>query len=452
MLDTRNPPSTRLTETGTSTDLPVSKCTAASETSASSREALRLCPFTWSMPPRRNAPSRSTADGCRPAGSAAAATRAHDLEGGDVEPDVVDLGPQRLELHGPVEDLSPLLQEADVPVVAGLVEGRLAHLLHQLGGGEHLHDPVGHRLDATAGHQEAVHPVGDLLAGTVLDVVADHRAAMAEALQRRQRVALEEAGHQERAGAPERVARPRVVPVQGHRVCDTVLLRELGEQRHLAPRPVDVEPGGRDLVGGPGEGPDRMTEALLLLEAGDHRHPVGVAGRQVRVTLGHVDRVGHDEQVRRTTPPLGDVVLLAGGEGDEGVDSADLADQALVDVADRGAPQPRRGDVDVVQDVDQVDVAGPHRNQVLCAEPRVDEQEAALVAGEVPHEALEPLPERPELARDGAVRRHALDRTRPAVRLLEHELRDPEEGRPVRPLVVVDRALEGVRTVDDPER
>ena len=27
-----------------------------------------------------------------------------------------------------------------------------------------------------------------------------------------------------------------------------------------------------------------------------------------------------------------------------------------------------------------MDVAGPHRHQVLCAEPRVDEQEAALVA------------------------------------------------------------------------
>src|SRR5215207_3958455 len=49
----------------------------------------------------------------------------------------------------------------------------------------------------------------DLLARSVLDVVADDGAAAAHALQRRQRIALERAGHQERAGRPQRIARVR---------------------------------------------------------------------------------------------------------------------------------------------------------------------------------------------------------------------------------------------------
>ena len=71
------------------------------------------------------------------------------------------------------------------------------------------------------------------------------------------------------------------------------------------------------------------------------------------------------------------------------------AQHALVDRLHRRVPAPRRSEVDVVHQVDQMDPAVAHRHDVGDDEARVDEHERALgVADELPDPAPEELPRR----------------------------------------------------------
>ena len=117
-----------------------------------------LRPVTCRSPAKRSTAVAGRVHGQGPAGQPAAQARLRGLQAGHVEPDVLEVGAQRGELDDLLEDLAPLVEEPAVAVVPGLVAGRLAHPRDQLGGGEHLDDPVGHRPDATGRHQEAVDP------------------------------------------------------------------------------------------------------------------------------------------------------------------------------------------------------------------------------------------------------------------------------------------------------
>ena len=346
------------------------------------------------------------------------------------------LGTSGLLLDGRLQDVAPVREEPVVAVLGGLGARGCAHPAHQLRVLEHLDHPGRHRVGVSGRDQEAVLALSDLLPRAVLDVVADDRTAVTEALQGGERVALEQAGHQEGAGAPQRVPRVRVVPLQGDRAAQVQAVDHPLDAVGPAAATVDLQAGVRQLRDHVLEGLDRVAEPLLALQACHDTHQTGVA--LDHVGLGRqVDGVGHDEHVRGVSAQLGEVLALTFGEGHERVEVVGELDHPLVDRAGPGVPPTLTTDMDVVHQVDQVHVRRLHRGDVRHHEPRVQEHEGVLAAGQVAQPAPVPGRRTPIAPDDLAVTRDPGEVVRPGRRLLEHERRDADEGGAVGTLVVV---------------
>ena len=370
---------------------------------------------------------------------------------GQLEVGLLDPRAPALELDRGPDHLPPALHELGRPEAGDLLARRRAHALHELGGAQQLDHALGERGLVALGDHEAVGAVGDLLARPVADVVADHGTALAHGLERRQRVALVVARHQERARAPQRLAGVRVVAAQGDRAGQPGPLDRGLQLVALAALAVDVEPGLRDGLDDAPEGGDRVHQALLGLEP-RHRHDqVRVALRERVGQRRHVDRVGDDEHVGRAPAARRDVVALALGEVDERVHAVDPLQHAPVDLAHPRVPAPRRLQVHVVHLVEQVDAARAQRDDVRDQEARVEEHEGPL-ARQLADELPEPLAERPGLADRRAVGADRLDRRARARLLGDAELRDPQVGRPVGAQVVVDEPAVREPVGDPPRR
>ena len=216
-----------------------------------------------------------------------------------------------------------------------------AHPQDPLGRAQQLHHPRREGRDVPVGHDEAVDAVGDLLARPVADVVGDDGAAPGHRLERRQRVALEDAREQQGARRPQRVPRARVEAAHRDRLAEAALGDGGLDQLALRPLAVDVEPRARHRRHDALPRGDRVHELLLRGEPGEHGRPQRVArGRRVRRGRDR-HRVGDDVHVARAPAARGDLVALARGEGDEGVDVRGALEHALVGGLHRPVPAPR---------------------------------------------------------------------------------------------------------------
>ena len=221
----------------------------------------------------------------------------------------------------------PARDELRRPVPARGVARGGAHPRDELRRAQQLDHAPGERRRVAARHEEPVDAVGDLLARSVLDVVAHHRAAAAHALQRRQRIALERlvmrnalavhSASRGLAGRSRAGSRARASPRRSISACE-LLAPAPRRRRCRAARPARPRPPAR-------------TPAIACLRrfCGSSRATIAtrsrVARRQAGRRAGRVDRVGDDVHVARPAAPLRDVVALALGQRDHRVQAADAA-------------------------------------------------------------------------------------------------------------------------------
>ena len=343
------------------------------------------------------------AEGCRarlgapqPAGRTRQASRdalghrPRPAEGVDVEPGTCLLDPARPLRDRALEGDPPVLEEGAPGVLARLLQRLAGHLGHHLGGVDHPDAAVGHGVDVLGLDDEAVDTVADLLARTVVDVVADHRAAEGERLQGREGVALVDAGHDEAGGVQQRFLGARVMTHELDVLADVEGLDQVRERLVELAVAVDLELGLGPLLDHLREGLDGVLEALLRLEPGDgderRRLPLGHRLGQLR----QLDRVGHDEPVRGRAVAHRDVLGLAMGEVHEGVVLVDVVEQRRVLARELGVPAALLHHMVVVHEVEEVEAVVLARHDVAQREPGVGHEEDPLgVTGE----QLEPVPQ-----------------------------------------------------------
>ncbi|CAA9342489.1 MAG: hypothetical protein AVDCRST_MAG48-3723 [uncultured Friedmanniella sp.] len=319
--------------------------------------------------PRTGGPGQHALQPARRDGSA------RQRQGRHVEPHVVQPGPPRGQRDDAVERALPVPEEA-VRAVVGRPEQRgLAHPGDQRRVVEQPDRPLGQGRDVAAAHQEAVDAVGDLLPRAVLDVVGDDGAAVREALQGGQRVALEPAGQQEARRAPQVDVDERPEAVQGHGPRQVQLLDQGLQPGSHGAVAVQVQAGVGPGVQHQPEGPQRVAEVLLRRHPGDHDEPARVAGRSWLGDRHGQHRVGHGEDVVHRAEPQPDVGALPLGEGDQGVQLGQPVQRAPVARRHRRVPAPGARRVLVVQHVHRAEAGSRGRQHQRQADPAVEEQE-----------------------------------------------------------------------------